>query len=419
MGVCVLIFGGGRPLFGQEDASEQEANVQKAAAEAQKASQQAQKASEQAQKAVNELQKVELRGKVRLIHGSEDKDNLIIALADDVAEGLPQSDYWIGVQVAAVPDVAKKQLAIEDGLAVEEVTPDSPAAKAEIKKYDILVKAGDAPLKNIADLVKAVDASQGKELTITIVRNGKNQTIKVIADKRPKSERGEVGIDDVKRTLAARSPELAAEIKQLEESLEKLKGKIGKEGLGFWLAKPAVVAPRVDVRIPENWRGAVAKAAEFPKDLSVQINKEGGQPVKIHVKVRDKEWDVTEDKLGELPGDLRPYVEQMLGKAAAAYKAVRVTPGGKVEGDVQIAPLPPRPPVPPKLATGPQAPTPPKPPTAQANRAMTVRTHHSEGDADAKLDAIIKKLDDRSETIEKLDKKVEELRKEIDQLRKK
>ena len=40
-------------------------------------------------------------------------------------------------------------------------------------------------------------------------------------------------------------------------------------------------------------------------------------------------------------------------------------------------------------------------------------------DADSKLDAIIKKLDERTEVIEKLDKKVEELRKEIDQLRNK
>src|SRR3954447_15159235 len=122
---------------------------------------------------------------------ADGKRNLVIALADDL-ETVPQSDYWIGVQVAAVPDVAKKQLAIDDGLAVEEVTQDSPAAKAEIKKFDILVKAGDAPLKNITDLVKAVDASQGKEVIITIVRDGKNQTIKVIPDKRPKSESVEI-----------------------------------------------------------------------------------------------------------------------------------------------------------------------------------------------------------------------------------
>ena len=86
--------------------------------------------------------------------------------------------------------------------------------------------------------MKAVDASGGKELIITIVRDGKNQTVKVIADKRPKSESVEV----VKRAVAAARPELAAEIKQLEEALEKLKNKAGKDGFGFFFAKPAVVA---------------------------------------------------------------------------------------------------------------------------------------------------------------------------------
>ena len=104
-------------------------------------------------------------------------------------------------------------------------------------------------------------------------------------------------------------------------------GKIGKEGAGFFFAKPAVVAPRVDVRIPELWRTTAAKSAEFPKDLSVAIKKEGGEPAKIHVKRGEKEWNVAEDKLDDLPGDIRHYVEQMLGKGIGAYKAVRMTPG--------------------------------------------------------------------------------------------
>jgi len=339
---------------------------------------------------------------------ADGKRNLVIALADDL-ETVPQSDYWIGVQVAAVPDVAKKQLAIDDGLAVEEVTQDSPAAKAEIKKFDILVKAGDAPLKNITDLVKAVDASQGKEVIITIVRDGKNQTIKVIPDKRPKSESVEI----VKRAVAAARPELAAEIKQLEEALEKLKNKAGKDGVGFWFAKPAVVAPQVDYKV-----------VPFPKDLSVQINKESGNPAKIHVKRGDKEWNITEDNQGlslkDLPDDIRSHVQRLMagipvpGKMNVSNRVVRVTPEGKVEGEMRIAPQPPAPPKPP---TAPQAATPPKPPTAQANRTFAIRSPRAEGDADSKLDAIIKKLDERSESIEKLDKKVEDLRKELDQLR--
>src|SRR5207244_10407192 len=144
----------------------------------------------------------------------------------------------------------------------------------------------------------------------------------------------------------------ASEIKQLEEALEKLKSKVGKEGVGFFYAKPAVVGPRIDLRVPEmksfekipemvmkGWK------TEFPKDLSVQINKEGNQPAKIHVKRGDKEeWQVTDDKLKDLPEDVRPHVERLMGKilapgmAATTSRVVRVSPEGKVEGEVQIAP---------------------------------------------------------------------------------
>src|ERR1044071_3588669 len=64
------------------------------------------------------------------------------------------TEYWLGVQVAVGPAIAKRQLAIDHGLAVEEVAPDSPAAKAEIKKFDILIQAGDTPLKGVGDLIK-------------------------------------------------------------------------------------------------------------------------------------------------------------------------------------------------------------------------------------------------------------------------
>jgi membrane-associated protease RseP (regulator of RpoE activity) len=346
---------------------------------------------------------------------------LLGEIAQAIAEA-PQSEYWLGLQIAALPEVIKKQLAVEDGLVVEEVAEDSPAAKAEIKKFDILVKAGETPLKSLTDLVKAVDASQGKEIIITIVRNGKNQTIKVIADKRPEAERF-----TLQHTLQFPQPEFRAEIKRLEEALEGLKAKAGKDGVGFFFAKPGVVARSVELNDAEIAVKAMAEKAmaartwkvELPKNLSVQINKEGDQPAKIRVKRGEKEWNVAEDKLAELPGDIQHYVEQMLGKTVAAYKAVRVTPGGRVEGDVLIAPMPPKPATAPKPPAGLQAASPVKPATTQANRTMTVRTHHKAEDADLKLDTIIKKLDERSESIEKLDKKVEELRKEIDQLRKK
>jgi hypothetical protein len=347
---------------------------------------------------------------------------------DESDDDAPQSDYWLGLQIAALPEVAKRQLNVEHGLAVEDVLVDSPAAKAEIKKYDILVKAGDTPLKEHRDLVKAVDASQGKELTITIIRGGKDQTVRVIATKRPTTETK----TDVWKTLRAKRPELDDEIKKLELALESLKGKVGKDGVGLLFAKPAVVAPKFDFKFPEitakGWK------LEIPKDMSIQINKQGSQPAKIHVKQGDKEWDVTDDKIDELPEEIRKHIQQLHGqhmhlhapiKAAASSRVLRVTPEGKVEGELKITP--PVPPVPPASparvrVVAPAAPAAPKapaaPPVPPAVRVFSSRTDKADSDADSKLDAILKKLNQIEDgSLDRLDKEVKQLRKEIDELR--
>ena len=254
------------------------------------------------------------------------RDNLVYFLADEAkTDEAAQGEYWLGVRIAELTDVVRQQLGIDQGLVVEEVMPDSPAAKAEIKKFDILIKAANAPLKEPDDLIKSVEASKGKEITITIVRGGKDRTVKVIAAKRPEKERIEV------RTAR---PQIDNEIKRLEEALENLKNKAGKEGLGSFFARPGVVAPDGKTShgvapFPKDFKG------EFPKDLSVRITKEGEEPTKIHVKRGDKEWDVTEDKLSDLPDDVRPHVQSLLGRmlapgfAAAARNFVRVNPQGK------------------------------------------------------------------------------------------
>ena len=78
-------------------------------------------------------------GPIELVVQTLDADNqaqknLVVALTDDEkSDESPTTEYWLGVQVAAVPEIAKRQLAIDHGLAVEDVSPNSPAAKADIK----------------------------------------------------------------------------------------------------------------------------------------------------------------------------------------------------------------------------------------------------------------------------------------------
>ncbi len=56
--------------------------------------------------------------------------------------------------------------------------------------------------------------------------------------------------------------------------------------------------------------------------MSVTIIKHGKDPAKIKVEQGDKTWEVTEATLDELPDDIRPHVEPMVGRLA-----IKLPPG--------------------------------------------------------------------------------------------
>lgn len=374
----------------------------------------------------------------------EEKVDLILRLAEGgeatevrTTQTLPTSEFWIGIALGELPEVAKQQLGLEQGLVVAEVMANSPAAKAEFKANDILIKAGDAKLAAAADLIKAVDAAQEKELAIVVVRGGKERTIKVTPIKRSKASSEAERLE----LLMSQAPnaELKVHIKKLEDALTQLKDKAGGGPLGIMLARPGVVPPTI--------AGAhvdVLKPVELPKNLKINITKQGDQPTKIHVEKDGKEWDVTEEKLGDLPEDVRTHVQQFLGhrttfRLKAAVPAVPGVPGlpGQGHGLYEYRGLPLIPPMPP---AAPGAPAPPAPPTtartavrayipnAVATPAVPVAPHVAQlhtyrvetasGGVESKLDAILSKLDQlQSKSVEQLEKDVKQLRKELDELR--
>ena len=88
--------------------------------------------------------------------------------------------YRLEVHVTPVPPPLNDQLDLKgEGAVVEHVSPDGPAGKAGIQRHDILLSVGDKPIKGPRDLSEAVNASEGKELTIKLLRGGKPQTVTV------------------------------------------------------------------------------------------------------------------------------------------------------------------------------------------------------------------------------------------------
>lgn len=314
------------------------------------------------------------------------------------------SEYWLGIALGELPEVAQQQLGLDGGLVVADVMDDSPAAKAEFKKHDILIKADDKPLKSPPDLLKVVDGSQGKEVAIVLIRSGKDRTITVVPVKRADAAKAQSEKERVE--LVVPQAEFRDEIRNLEDVLNKLKSKAGDGALSLWFPKPAVVAPRVEYKLASPTK---VRKVEFPKNLSVQINKQGGEPTKIHVKQGEKEWSITEDERGislsELPEDIRAHVNGLLHGSPASgmpgwaqTKMLRVAPSGKIEGEIKIVPVPPAAPAAPQPPVAGAPPAPPAPPQIARLNAYRVES----GGVEAKLDAIMKKLDQLSKEVDEL-----------------
>src|SRR5204863_9799764 len=87
---------------------------------------------------------------------------------------------FLGVETSQVPTVVSEQLGLSKGLGlvVEYVVPNSPAAAAGIQQNDILKMLNDQILIEPSQLRKLLQTySEGTEVTLTILRKGKEQKI--------------------------------------------------------------------------------------------------------------------------------------------------------------------------------------------------------------------------------------------------
>jgi serine protease Do len=89
---------------------------------------------------------------------------------------------WLGVAIGPVtPEIAGSlNLAAAKGAIVQEVTADSPAAKAGVKAGDVIVAYAGQPIDRVQDLTTAVaDTRAGTTRDLRVVRGGRQQTLQV------------------------------------------------------------------------------------------------------------------------------------------------------------------------------------------------------------------------------------------------
>jgi serine protease Do len=99
----------------------------------------------------------------------------------------PDHQWWIGVNLAEIDDAMRSQLSVAAGrgLLVQDVTDDSPAKQAGIQKFDVIVGLGDGTASgSVEEFSRVIQKSDGKTLTVQILRHGKSLSVNVTPQNR-------------------------------------------------------------------------------------------------------------------------------------------------------------------------------------------------------------------------------------------
>jgi hypothetical protein len=219
----------------------------------------------------------------------------------EVTGNSAQSTYYLGIECLPVMPALRAQLNLPErqGVLVAAVLPGSPAAAASIAQHDLLMRIAGKPLDNPQTLLDAVEAAKGGKLKIELIRGGKPRTIEVAPAKRP---------SPLATTVPARAEAEPADWETVQKWLEgnKTRAPQGErpQSMTFTITggPGLIVPPDVLVQRP------------LPANMSIVVSKVGDQPAKIQVQRDGKEWKVTEKELDKLPADIRPHVDQMLGR---------------------------------------------------------------------------------------------------------
>ena len=92
---------------------------------------------------------------------------------------------YIGVTLDDLKPQLKKALGVASGVAVMDVLPDAPAAKAGIQPGDVIVKFAGEPVKNRPSMQEFVEQLEpGKSYTAEVLRDGKMINVEITLEQR-------------------------------------------------------------------------------------------------------------------------------------------------------------------------------------------------------------------------------------------
>ena len=190
-------------------------------------------------------------------HGDHDEEHEYAKLAIQAK----MSKYWLGVVTEALEGALKDHLDT-DGLIIEEVVEDSPAAAAGLKANDIVVKVAGKKIADVKTLVEIIGDNGAKPMKIEILRKGRSKTMTATPAKRPQGKATDLAIphEQILRfqpgmTMKWATPMAGADVIALADGGNSISITVEKNGEG-----PA------KVKIQAQWRDEGVRDGRLRRD---------------------------------------------------------------------------------------------------------------------------------------------------------
>jgi serine protease Do len=223
---------------------------------------------------------------------------------------------FLGVETSEVPDVVSEQLGLAKGfgLVVDYVVPDSPAAAAGVQQNDIIKTLNDQILTESDQLAKLIRSySEGTTVTLTLLRKGKEEKIRVTLTKKEVPQRPDFGPGRHRHSSFPFGEHSLGDfgMSELKEQMDTLKEQLGNEKEG--IIHDAVLQAREQViRAREQSERARDEARRAAGQITISKNENGGLK-KTTIDIGRAQIVFSDDK-----GELR--IEKVGGKKVLTAK---------------------------------------------------------------------------------------------------
>ncbi len=286
---------------------------------------------------------------IRLVDTSQNEKNQAVPTADgkqiDEADekATVEKTYWIGATLGPIPEpilahLPEGSLEAGKGVCLLGILPKSPAEKAGLKTFDVVVKVNGESADS-EKIVQNIRKSEGKNVQFEILRAGKTQRIDVTPEERevkpgmgmgniwqipadPQNDffRGMIPEDALKAVPqffgeGGVFPEGFPIPDDVRKMLKQYRDDFRQEfpAPDFQQAPPVQGNQKSQMRIEITPNGMESSrqmtVIENGKTLSISVRKSGEELAKVLVEWDDESYETTEDKLDVLPEEIRNRVK--------------------------------------------------------------------------------------------------------------